>query len=228
MANKILIIGDSGSGKSTSTRNLDPSTTFYINCIGKPLPFRGWKKKYETYDATTKKGNLLESHDANQVNNALKHVAANLPHIKTIIVDDAQYIMSYEFMDRAKEKGFDKFTEIAQNMFNVLRTPDTLRTDLTVVYLAHSEDVSANGYIRTKMKTIGKMLDDKITVEGLFSIVLIAYPVKQSDKTMEYVFVTQSNGATTAKAPMGMFAEIAIPNDLNEVLTTINEYNEGE
>ena len=203
MASKILVIGESGSGKSTSTRNLDPATTFYVNCIGKPLPIRGWEKKYQIYDAQSKKGNLLESHDANQVANALKHISANLPHVKTIIVDDAQYIMSYEFMERAKEKGFDKFTEIAQNMFNVLVAPDKLRKDLMVIYLMHSEDVSANGYIRTKVKTIGKMLDDKITVEGLFSIVLIAYPVKQGDKTMEYVFVTQSNGATTAKSPLG-------------------------
>ena len=227
MGNKILIIGDSGSGKSTSTRTLDNKETFYINVIGKPLPFRGWKKNYTRYEPT-KGGNLLVSHDSEQVCNAIKHINGKMPHIKNIVVDDSQYVMSYEFMERSQEKGFDKFTEIGKHMFDVLTAPDITREDLTTVFLSHSEDVSANGFVKTKMKTIGKMLDDKITVEGLFSIVLIAYAYKKQDKSMEYCFVTQSNGSTTAKSPMGMFAEITIPNDLNYVLTEMHKYYEGE
>ena len=220
MGNKILVLGDSGSGKSTSTRNLDSKTTFYINVIGKALPFKGWKSKYVEGE------NLISTHNAEEVLRAIKGVSEKMPKIKTIIIDDAQYIMSYEFMARAKERGFDKFTEIAQNMFNVLKAPDATRDDLTTIFLSHSEDVSANGYTKTKMKTIGKMLDDKITIEGLFTIVLLAYPIKE-EKKMRYLFVTQSNGTTTAKSPMGMFNDIVIDNDLDMVLNKIKEYEEG-
>jgi len=121
----------------------------------------------------------------------------------------------------------DKFTEIAQNMFNILKAPDKTREDLTTVFLCHSEDISANGFLKTKMKTIGKMLDDKITIEGLFTVVLLAYAYR-NDKEMEYVFVTQSNGTTTAKSPLDMFDNIKVPNDLAVVLDTIRKYYEGE
>ena len=218
--NKILVLGDSGSGKSTATRNLDSKSTFYINVIGKPLPFKGWKTKYVSGK------NLICTDNWEEIIKAIKGISDKMPDIKTIIVDDAQYIMSYEFMKRAKERGFDKFTEIAMHMFEVLKAPDATRDDLTTIFLSHSEDVSANGYAKTKMKTIGKMLDDKITIEGLFTVVLLAYPIKE-DKKMKYVFVTQSNGTTTAKSPMDMFDDIAIENDLAVVIKKIKEYEEG-
>ena len=112
-------------------------------------------------------------------------------------------------------------------MFNILKAPDKTREDLTTVFLCHSEDISANGFLKTKMKTIGKMLDDKITIEGLFTVVLLAYAYR-NDKEMEYVFVTQSNGTTTAKSPLDMFDNIKVPNDLAVVLDTIRKYYEGE
>jgi len=220
MGNKILVLGESGSGKSTSTQHLDHKSTFYINAIGKSLPFKGWKAKY------VEGKNMVSTYNADEIVKCVKGVSEKMPEIKTIIVDDAQYIMSYEFMARAKERGFDKFTEIAQNMFNVLKSPDKTRADLTTIFLCHSEDVSANGYTKTKMKTIGKMLDDKITIEGLFTIVLIAYPIMEN-KIPKYKFVTQSNGTTTAKTPMGMFKDVVIENDLGMVLNTIKEYEEG-
>ena len=220
MGNKVLVLGDSGSGKSTSTRNLDPKSTFYINVIGKPLPFKGWKAKY--VDGK----NMISTHNADDIVKCIKGVSSTRPEVKTIIIDDAQYIMSYEYMDRAMEKGFAKFTEIAKHMFDVLAAPDKVRDDLTTIFLAHSEDVSSNGYTKTQMKTIGKMLNATITIEGLFTIVLLAYPVKE-EKKMRYVFVTQSNGTTTAKSPMDMFDDIAIDNDLQMVLNKMKEYEEG-
>ena len=220
MGSKVLVIGESGSGKSTATRTLDAATTFYINVIGKPLPFKGWKAKYKN------KENYISCNNHDDIIKTMKYVSEKLPKIKTIVVDDAQYIMSYEFMNRATERGFDKFTEIAQHMFNVVKAPDTLREDLTTIFLSHSEDISGNGVTKTKIKTIGKMLDDKICLEGLFTIVLLAYPHKEN-KEMKYVFVTQSNGTTTAKSPMGMF-DITIDNDLQFVLDNIKKYNEGE
>lgn len=219
MGEKMLVIGESGSGKSTATKNLDPKTTFYINCIGKPLPYKGWKGKYKDVENEAT-GNMLKTYDWQRIIGAMKKISDDMPEIKTIIVDDAQYIMSYEFMKRAKERGFDKFTEIAQHMFDVLITPDDLRDDLMVVFLGHCDDSSG----KTKMKTIGKMLDEKITIEGLFTVVLLCYSFKDGENTMKYVFVTNSNGTNTCKSPDGMF-DITINNDLDMVIKKFNEYS---
>jgi hypothetical protein len=129
-------------------------------------------------------------------------------------------------MEKALEKGYDKYSRIAKNMYDVLITPERLRSDLTVVYLAHSEDVSANGFVKTKMKTVGKMLDSAITIEGLFSIVLLSGCYKD-EKGIHYVFLTQNDGTTTAKSPRGMFETLSIPNDLQFVLNKIKQYEGG-
>lgn len=224
MGNKILVLGESGVGKTTSLQNLPPESTYIVNVIGKPLPFQGWKKKYTKFDKASGKGNIISLVESNSVLACMNHVNEKLTHIKTLIIDDAQYIMSYEFMDRAKEKGFDKFIEIGQNMFKILRAPDTFRDDLTVVFISHSEDVSGSSGTRTKIKTIGKMLDEKITIEGMFTVVLLATCYKNTEKQMEYVFITKSNGTNPAKTPIGMFEDLTIPNDLNAVLKRVNEY----
>ena len=228
MANKILVIGESGSGKSTSTMNLDPKTTFYINCINKPLPFRGWKANYTNIKVDKDKGNMFCGWRSEEVLYALKYVNEKRADIKVVVIDDAQYIMGYEFMERATEKGYDKFSEMGKHYFEVAIAPDKMRDDLTVVYLSHCEDVNANGYTKTKCKTLGKMLDSNITIEGLFTIVLIAKSMKNSEKKMEYIFVTQNDGTTTAKSPMGMFQTITIPNDLKLVIDDMDKYNRGE
>ena len=220
MAEKILVIGESGSGKSTATKTLDPASTFFINVIGKPLPYKGWKNLYQSFDKTAKTGNMIKTWDYSVITKCMDYISQQMPNIKTIVVDDSQYIMSYEFMDRAKEKGFDKFVEIGQHFFDVLTVPDRLREDLVVVYLSHSEEVDG----KVKMKTIGKMLNEKITIEGLFTVVLMSFSFKDSDGSMKYVFVTNSNGTNTTKSPDGMFP-ITIPNDLKAVLEKFHEYN---
>lgn len=225
MANKILILGESGQGKSTSVESLNPEETFLINVIGKRLPFKGWKSKYQNYDTKTQKGNVLSTYNHDHITKCIEAIGKTMPHIKNIVVDDSQYIMSYEYMDRATETGFTKFTEIAKHMLDVFKAPDSLRDDLTVFYLAHTEDVSANGFTKTKIKTIGKLLDEKITVEGLFTVVLLAVSFKEQDGVMAYRFVTKNNGTTTVKSPAGMFKEAMIPNDLQYVLDKINEYD---
>lgn len=226
MSEKILIIGESGSGKSRSTYSLNPKDTFYINVIGKSLPFKGWRSSYTLFDRETGNGNMVSIYEADKVLNAMKYVSDKRPEIKVLIIDDAQYIMAYEFMERAKEKGFDKFVEIGQNMFNILKLGDNLRADLMVVFLFHSDDISANGYTKTKVKTIGKMLDEKITVEGMFTVVLQAMCYKDTDKTIKYCFVTQNNGTTTVKTPEGMFSSPLIENDLAAVIKRYKEYNQ--
>lgn len=223
MSRSILVIGDSGQGKSTSITSLNPDTTFIINVIGKDLPFKGWKSKYTMLSKDNPHGHMIVTQNADDIIRGLKAISEKHPEIKTIVIDDFQYIMSFEFMARAKEKGFDKFVEIGQKGFEVLRTTQALRDDLIVVVLAHSEDVTANGYTKTKIKTIGRMLDEKITVEGLFTIVLQAVAMKENKK-MAYYFVTQSDGTTTAKSPMGMFDDVYIPNNLQLVLDKVKEY----
>lgn len=219
MASKILVLGESGSGKTTSTRNLDPKSTYIINCIGKNLPFKGWRDKYRE----GKGGNLFRSSNWEEVVSCMNAVSQQRPEIKTIIVDDAQYVMLFEFMSRAKEKGYDKFTEMAQHVFELVIAPERLREDLTVIYLWHSEDIYSGGVTKTKVKTVGKMLDEKLSVEGLFTIVLLAGS-RKGEFGIEYVFLTNNDGTSTAKSPDGLFDKLVVENDLNMVLNKIKEY----
>ena len=226
MSQSILIIGESGVGKSTSIQKLDHQTTFLINTIGKELPFKGSRKLYTPYDPKTQKGNMLATTNHETMKKILHGIDEKLTHIKQCVIDDSQYVMSFEFMKRAKEKGFDKYVELAQHYFDVIRTAQSLRDDLTVFFLSHSEDTGSNGNYKTKIKTVGKMLDEKITIEGLFTIVLHAQ-ARKNDKRIEHYFLTNSDGTTTAKSPAGMFDQ-EIPNDLNFVLQKVKAYYEGE
>jgi hypothetical protein len=229
MSNTVLVIGQSGSGKSTSLRNLDPKSTFIINVLDKPLPFRGFKKNYYPIQSIKDEngnrtgettGNYFASDNWEDVIKTINFVNLKRLDMTTLIIDDWQYILAYEFMRRASEKGYDKFSELANHGWatidNCLRT----RSDLTCFILAHS-DTDMNG--KSKCKTIGKMLDEKISIEGLFTTVLHSRFVDG-----EYIFQTQNDGDFLAKSPMGMFDDLLIPNDLVEVKGAVENYfNEG-
>ena len=218
MAQSILIIADSGTGKSTSIRTLNSKETFIINIANKPLPFKGWKKQYVPCTKANPKGNIISTSSSAGILKAMKHVDVNMPHIKNLIIDDWQYMSSFEYFDRANEKGYDKFTQIAANLAAVAKIPKDLRDDLAVIFLTHSEEsTDVNGHRKVKAKTIGKMIDNTLTLEGLFSIVLFGVVRKNDDKTFTYGFETQNNGENTCKSPMGMFEEAFIPNDLQYV-----------
>jgi len=221
MSNAILVLGKTGSGKSTSVETLNPEETFMINVVGKDLPFRGGKKKY-----SAEKKNYFEASNYAKILNVMKSVNDKAPHIKTLIIDDMQYIMSYEFMT-SNTSGFDKFNEIAEHMFAIINLAKNMRDDLEVIFLAHTEEnVDSMGQKSYKIKTIGKLLDDKITIEGLFTIVLMA---EQREVGMETQFGFRTRGTVrdTVKSPKGMFEEEYIPNDLKLVIDKIKEYNEG-
>lgn len=203
MATVTLILGKSGSGKSASLRNLPPTSVALIQVIPKPLPFKGAKawKPYVTDDWQKVIGRCVQ---------ATKHDR------KIIVIDDFQYILANEFMRRSEEKGFDKFTEIGRHTWNIFEALLRLPDDVRVYILSHTEETDAG---QIKMKTIGKMLDEKITLEGMVTIVLRA--VVQDG---QHLFSTRNNGADTTKAPIGMFDDNYIENDLATVDAAVVEY----
>lgn len=215
MANLIMVLGESGTGKSTSIETLNEKETFIIQVVDKPLPFKGFKKRYSLKTKENPKGNRFISDRADVIIKILQNLNKE-KGVKNIIIDDSQYIMANEFMRRAKEKGYEKFTEIGQNFYNLIDTANDLREDINVIFLQHTE-VTDDG--RKKAKTIGKLIDDKISLEGRFTIVLIT-----EVEDGAYYFRTQNNGNDTCKSPRGMFEDLRIPNDLQYVVTKCNEY----
>lgn len=229
-AETIAIVGESGTGKSTSLRNLNPEETFIISTTGKPLPFRGWKKKYTPIkiEGTTISGNYFTSSKWDQIMKILQIVDKKMPHIKQIIVDDFQYVLSYEFVDRATEVGYTKFTELAQHAMEILRYAEKMRDDCKMIFLTHSENVGDAMNPKYVIKTVGKLLAEKVTLEGLFTYIFFTRVNEGTDGRMEYKLLTNSDGTCVAKTSLGMFKEMEIDNDLNEIIKVIDEYNEGE
>lgn len=199
----VLILGESGTGKSASLRNFKDDEVAVINVASKPLPF---KNKITTIN--TDSYGMIKTKINAMVDQGYKR----------IVIDDAQYLMANEFMRRATEKGYDKFTEIAQNFWSLVNSITVLPEQTIVYFLAHIErDQNGN----EKVKTIGKLLDEKITVEGMFTIVL-----KTNVTDGVYSFLTQNSGHDTVKSPMGMFPTYAIENDLKYVDEKIRNYYE--
>lgn len=229
MAEMICICGESGSGKTTSIRNLNPEETFIITTTGKRPGIPGAKKKYRNLNTAGKNpeklGNFYTTTSVDNVATMLKLINSKMTWIKYVIIDDFQYFMAFEAMDRAKEKGYEKFTEMAQHAYSVLKNAMNLRDDLYIVVSTHSENIGdrVNQYL--KIKTLGKMLDSVITLEGLFTYVLFTTIEKDEENKPKYMFKTNSDGTCTAKSPMGLFDELLIDNDLNMVISRIKEYN---
>ncbi|GHU82000.1 ATP-binding protein [Spirochaetia bacterium] len=192
----ILIIGESGTGKSTSIRNL--TNAGIINVYGKPLPFRSNMK-------------TVSIDDCNKIISLLNKVETDV-----VVIDDFQYLLVNQFMNRAMEKGYDKFTEMAKGYYDVINAVRKLPAQKRVYFLSHSE---RDNFGNVKAKTIGKLLDEKVTVEGLFTIVLRTMVTENN-----YYFQTRNSGQDTVKSPMDMFTEDLIPNDLAEVDRAVCEY----
>lgn len=195
----VLILGFSGSGKSSSMRNFKPDELALANVNGKFLPFRG--RFAET----------LNSDKFEEIKNFMSSAKA-----KAIVVDDSQYLMLNEFMRRSTEKSYDKFTEIAEHFWSLIRYIEQLPQDVIVYFLHHIES-GEDG--RLKAKTVGKLLDEKVNIEGMFSIVL-----RTSVGESGYQFLTQTDGSDCCKSPAGMFADYAIPNDLRLVDESIRTF----
>ena len=226
----IAIVGKSGSGKSTSygsipelgIKGLNPKTTVLINVGGKDLPFRGWTKVYSGHPKDG--GNYIETSDADVIAKSIKNISDNMKNVTDIVIDDSQFIMAFEFMRRAKETGYAKFGDIGVNMSKVLEAARNTRKNLKVYFLWHPEEDKDTGF---KMKTVGNMIDQYLTLEGLFSVILYTNVSKGADNKIQYQFVTNNDGKYPAKSPVGMFSEKYIPNDLGYVSQLIDSYNNG-
>ena len=194
----VLVLGASGSGKSASLRNFNPEEIGIYNVASKPLPFRKQMLvvNHVSYDR------IMASLKANK--------------LKCYAIDDSQYLMAFDLFNRVNEVGYQKFTDCAKKFYDLIQTVINKTSDDTIVYFLHHTERADDGHI--KAKTSGKMLDNQLTLEGLFSIVLLA-----DTDGKEHNFITQSDGFTTAKSPMDMFAPV-IPNDLKTVDTAIREY----
>lgn len=223
----IALVGESGSGKSTSIRNLDPKETFIISTTGKRPGIKGAVKKYPTFTKTDNgyTGNFVTTSNVDKIATILKYINSKRPDIKTVIIDDYQYIMGFEAMDKADQKGYEKFTQMAQHAYQVLKEAMNMRDDLYVVVSTHSENTGDRINPFFKIKTLGKMIDSTITLEGLFTYVLFTAIQRDDDGNPSYKFMTNSDGSTTGKSPMGLFDELYIDNDLKLVIDRIDEYN---
>lgn len=197
----VLVLGESGSGKSTSMRNFSENDIRILNVASKPLPFRN-VNKLKKADKTTY--DMIKG-------------AVSSGQTLSYVVDDAQYLMAFESFDKANETGYAKFTTMAKNYQEMLRYIQENTSPDTIVYVMQHIDTDDNG--KVKAKTLGKMLDQQLTVEGLFTIVLLC----KADEKRHY-FITQSDGTNPCKSPMGMFDEVEIDNDLKMVDDTIREY----
>lgn len=198
MAILCMLYGQSGTGKSTSLRNFDPEEVAVINVSGKPMPFR---TKFKTYNTD----------DYSKIINAMAQTER-----KSIVIDDATYLMVGEFMRNAKVAGYQKYTDMACSFNNLIEFASRLPDDYIVYFIGHSDQADDG---REHFKTIGKMLDNYVTVEGKFTIVL-----KTVVQDGRYMFSTHNNGQDTVKSPMGMFEEDYIDNDLKAVDVAIREY----
>ena len=200
----VYILGRSGTGKSFSMRNFEKGKIGVINVQGKILPFKGSGKL-----------DILNTDDSMEIVRGIKEMSKKY---STIVVDDFQYVMANEFMRRATERGYDKFTEIARHAWDIADCVRMLPSDVIVYIMCHT-DSDQDGF--EKLKTIGKLLDEKIVLEGMSTIVL-----KTAVSDGQYMFLTQNNGKDTVKSPSGMFPSYAIDNDLKYVDQKIRSYYE--
>ena len=214
MALVICVMGDSGAGKTTSMRNLNPKTTFYIDADKKGLSWKGWRKSYQ------KDINYARLDDPKKVSKALKYIEEKeeYKHFQTIVIDTLNGIMVADEMRRMKEKNYDKWADLAQSVYDIIDYTLTMKDDLCVIFVAHTQtDREESGYLHTRIKTSGKKLD-KICLESKFTTVLLAKSIDE-----KYIFETQANKSTT-KTPMGSFAQKEIHNDITQVIEVLKNF----
>ena len=221
MASKLIgIVGATGTGKSTSIKHLNSKETYIINVAKKELPFKGSEKLYNN-----ELKNYKEIDDANEITRLLKNISEKAPHIKNIIIEDSNYIMGFAIVSKATEVGYTKFSIMARDIVELFREARKLRDDLKVLYFTHPETIEDGGeIIGYKIKTAGKLIDNQIVLEGLFTVCLYTNVEDNKDGSVTYSLLTNRYRKYPAKSPDGMFADTKIPNNLQTVVDTIDEY----
>jgi hypothetical protein len=219
MSKLIALVGDTGAGKSHSIQYLDPKETYIINVAGKELPFKGSGKLYNRENK-----NYKDVSEATEIQRLCQTLSDTAPQIKTIIIEDGNYVMAFNLVAKATETGYTKFSVMAQQMVNLIQSAKKLRDDLTIIYCSHQEEVEDSGDITTyKMKTAGKMIDSQIKLEGLFTVVIYAITETKGEKT-DYFFLTNRYKKYPAKSPLGMFNDLKLPNNLKIITEQVAEY----
>lgn len=213
MALSIAIMGESGSGKTTSMRNLPPDETYYIDCDGKGLSWKGWRSKF-----SPEKKNYKATSDKEEIVKLLVNISEKAPHVKYVVLDTLNGVMVDDEFARMKEKNFDKWIDLATAVYGIVILIPKLRNDLTVLSVFHTQvERDESGNIWTRIKTSGKKLD-KIVLESKFTTVLHSRCLDG-----RYIFETHSNNST-AKTPLGAFEANEVPNDIMEVIKALEDY----
>lgn len=230
MSQIIGLGGFSGSGKSSSLKYLDPKTTFIISCTPKQLAIPGFRKNYKKFAKNEKgqyEGNWYYSNNYQQVTKIMMYVSEKMPHIKTLILDDCNYLLSAELMSRALEKSFDKFTDMASHYYDMLMNAMTMRDDLYVVFISHIVNDGTDIDPHLKLFTTGKLLDRSVNIDGLFNYLLYAEKHIGDDDTVDYKFRTKSLGNDTCRSTDGCFKDLYIDPNMQLVIDTINKFELG-
>jgi ABC-type dipeptide/oligopeptide/nickel transport system ATPase component len=220
MSSKLIgIVGETGTGKSTAIKHLNPEETYIINVAKKELPFKGSEK---LYNAENK--NYKEVDDPVEVTRLLKTISEKASHIKNVVIEDSNYLMGFRMVEKATEVGYTKFSVMAKDMVDMFRTARRLRDDLVIFYFSHPETIEDSGeIIGYKIKTAGKLIDNQVLLEGLLTVCLYT-DVEDTKDGANYSFLTNRYRKRPAKSPDGMFDKVKIPNNLQVVKDAIIEY----
>ena len=224
MGKILIVLGPTGSGKSRSIKNLNPEETVIINVLSKDLPFKGSRTMY-----SSDKRNIIDLSDWDKVTLFIKNVSTSMPHVKNLIIDDVRFVMEKEFMKRAKETGYSKFTEYAQHFHSIIEAAEATRPDLKTVLMMHDDDViNDKTIVSKKVKLVGAMVEQHYNPIEVVSICLYCKPTFDKNDRPVFQFFTQKtllDGIEIpAKTPEEMFATETIPNDLDLVFKAIDEY----
>lgn len=227
MANLICLAGLSNSGKSTSLRTLDPKSTFIISCTNKQLQIPGFRKKYPKVEVKEGKlvGNWLVSNNYAQIEKILKAVNKTRPDIKVIILDDINYLLSNETFENAQTKGYEKFTILAKNYYDLITDCQLLNDNLTVVVISHIENFGTDLDPQFRLWTTGRMLTNQINLDGMFSYIIYSERyIDDDDDEVHYRFKTRTDGNDTCRSVAGCFTEKYVEPDMKAIIDRINEF----
>lgn len=231
MSNLIGLAGESNAGKSTSFKYLEPESTFIISCTNKQLQIPGFRKKYPKMNIVDGKliGNWYISNKYDQIEKVLQLISTKRPEIKAVIIDDMNYLLSAETFNTALQKGYEKFSVLAKNYYDLLQYCQSLRDDLTIVCVSHIENYGTDIEAQWRLWTTGRMLTSQINLDGLFSYIIYAERYKdEATDEIKYRFKTRTDGNDTCRSVEGCFPDKYIEPNLKLVLDTINKFENGE